>query len=128
MEKTRPQEVYCYERNYIIKIVDVIEYLIDFKRELYTLRHLRERYANIKGVGVNSIQNINIKTLIERRLEGKVPCCMPKSAKSIEYEYLISVEANMLPGAINAIVTGKGVTNYMQLNAISRCISFDIQG
>ena len=41
---------------------------------------------------------------------------------------MLSADANILPDAINAIVTGEAVTNYMQLTAISRSISFDIQG
>ena len=41
---------------------------------------------------------------------------------------MISVDANILPDGINTIVTGEGVTNYMQLKAISHSISFNIQG
>ena len=70
--KTQSQEIYCSERNYINKLVDVKEYLVVLKRELYTLRWVRELYANIKGVRVDSIQTIDIKNLIEKRLEGKV--------------------------------------------------------
>ena len=41
--------------------------------------------------------------------------------------YVIYADANILPDAINAIVTEEGATNYMQLKAISRSISFDVQ-
>ena len=41
--------------------------------------------------------------------------------------YVIYTDANILPDAINAIVTEEGATNYMQLKAISRSISFDVQ-
>ena len=97
----------------------VIEYLVVLKREVYTLRQLRELYANIKGVCIDSIRSIDIKNLIKKLLEGKVRCCMSKSAKSTQSGYVISADANILPDAINAMVTGEGVTNYMQLKTIS---------
>ena len=50
---------------------------------------------------------------------------MPKSAKSIQAEYLISADASIFP---DAKVTGESVTNYIQLKAISRSILFDTQG
>ena len=53
--------MYCPERNYIDELADVIEYLVVLKREVYTLRQLRELYANVKGVGVDSIRSIDIK-------------------------------------------------------------------
>ena len=40
---------------------------------------------------------------------------MPKSAKSAQSGYVISADANVLPEAINTIVTGEDVTNYMHL-------------
>ena len=52
---------------------------------------------------------------------------MLKSAKSTQSGFVISTYVNILPDAINAIVTGEGVTNYMQLKAISRSILFNIQ-
>ena len=52
---------------------------------------------------------------------------MAKSAKSTQSGSVISADANILPDAINALVTGEGVANYMQLKAISRSISFNIQ-
>ena len=74
------------------------------------------------------MKNINIKKLIKKHLEGKVRCCMPKSAKRTQSGYVISADENILLDAINNIVTGEGVTNYMQLKAISHSISFDIKG
>ena len=52
---------------------------------------------------------------------------MLKSAKSTQSGFVISTYVNILPDAINAIVTGEGVTNYMQLKAISHSILFNIQ-
>ena len=52
---------------------------------------------------------------------------MLKSAKSTQCGFVISAYVNILPDAINAIVTGEGVTNYVQLKAISRSILFNIQ-
>ena len=124
----KTQGIYCPERNYIDELVDVIEHLVVLKREVYTLRQLREVYANITGVRVDSIGSTDIKNLIEKRLEGKFRCCMPKSAKSTQSRSVISADVNILPDAINAIVTGEGATNYMQLKTIPCSISFDIQG
>ena len=52
---------------------------------------------------------------------------MSKSAESTQSGFVIFADASILSDAINAIVTGEGITNYMQLKAISR-FSFDIQG
>ena len=46
-KKTRSQEIYCSKRSYIAELVDVIKFLIVLKREMYTIRQLRELYANI---------------------------------------------------------------------------------
>ena len=61
MEKTCSQEIYCFERNYIGELVDVMDYLVVLEREVYALREPRELCTNIKEFGVNSKQNINIK-------------------------------------------------------------------
>ena len=66
----------------------------------------RELYTNIKGVGFDSIQIIDINNLAEKRLKGKVQCCMPKSAKSTQSGYVLSSGANILADAIKAIITG----------------------
>ena len=52
---------------------------------------------------------------------------MSKSAESTQSGFVIFADASILSDAINAIVTGEGITTYMQLKAISR-FSFDIQG
>ena len=52
---------------------------------------------------------------------------MLKSPKSTTSGFVISAYVNILPDAINVIVTGEGVTNYMPLKAISRLILFNIQ-
>ena len=52
---------------------------------------------------------------------------MLKSPKSTRSGFVISAYVNILPDAINVIVTGEGVTNYMPLKAISSLILFNIQ-
>ena len=101
-----------------------MEYLVILKREVYTLDNW-VNFMQIYRVGVNLIQSRDRKNLIEKWLERKVWCCIPKSAKSTKSGFVISPDATILPDAINAIVTGD-VNNYMQLKAISRSISFDI--
>ena len=98
-------------------------------KEVY--RQLRELYAHIKEVSIDSVRSIDIRRLLEDRLQGKIQFCTPtctSSSHGIQSEYILSADANILPDAINAIVTGEGVTNYMQLKAISRSILTDIQG
>ena len=51
---------------------------------------------------------------------------MPKSARSIQSEYVISADINILPGTIDAEIT-EGVFNFMQLKTISHSILSDIQ-
>ena len=91
----------------------LLEYLDALQRQIYIIRQLRELYENIKGVGIDSIRSIDTKNLIGKRLEGKVRCCMSKSAKSTQSGYAISDDANILTNVINTIVTREGVTNYM---------------
>ena len=86
-----------------------------------------ELYTNIKGVRVYSKQSINIKESIEKRLEGKIQCCMPKSARSTQSEYVISADVNILSHAIDNIITAESVTNFVQLRTISCSILLDIQ-
>ena len=119
-----------FERNCIDELVGVVEYLVVVKREVYTLRQLRELFANIKGIQIDLIRSIDIKRLRKERLDEKLQFCMPKCASSshgIQTEYVLSADANILPDAINAIITGEGVSIYMQLKAIARLISLDIQ-
>ena len=82
-EKTRSQKIYCSKRNYIHEPIDVVEYLVVLKREVYTIKQLRELYASIKGAGVTR-RGIDMKNLIVKQLEGKVRWCMPKSVKNTQ--------------------------------------------
>ena len=52
---------------------------------------------------------------------------MTKSARRTQFEYVVSVEANILIDTIKFIVTAADVTDYMQLKAISCLISSDIE-
>ena len=67
---------------------------------------------------------------MEQRLPGKIQFCTPtcsSSSHGLQGEYVLSSDVSVLPDAINAIITGEGVANYMQMKAISRSISMDIQ-
>ena len=44
---------YCFERNYIGELLDVIDCLVVLKKEGCTLMEPRELYTNIKGVAVD---------------------------------------------------------------------------
>ena len=115
------------EQNYIDEFVGVIEYLVVLKKEVYTLSRLKELYADIKKVTVESLRSIDIKRILEEKLKGKIIFCKPTTSGSKTSEYVVSADANTLPDAIDAIVTGKGISNYLQLKNMSRSISYDIQ-
>ena len=107
----------------------MIEYLVFLKRELYTLRQLRELYASIKKVDINTIRSIDVKRIIEERLRGKVQFCKftcESRIREIQSECVLSADENILPDAVNAILIGEGITNCMQLKAVAYSIS-DIQ-
>ena len=85
------------------------------KGGLYTSStSLRELFASIKKFDINTLRSINVKRIIEE-------------FSGIQSEYVLSADENILPDAINAILTGKGITNYMQLKAVAYSISSDIE-
>ena len=85
------------------------------KGGLYTSSTLlRELFASIKKFDINTLRSINVKRIIEE-------------FSGIQSEYVLSADENILPDAINAILTGKGITNYMQLKAVAYSISSDIE-
>ena len=108
----------------------MIEYLVVLKREVYTLCQLRELYASIKKVDINTIRSIDIKRIIEERLSGKDQFCKPtceSRSRGIQSEHVLSADENILSDAINANLTGEGITNYMQLKTVAYSISSDIE-
>ena len=108
----------------------MIEYLVVLKREIYTLRQLRELYVSIKKVDINTMGSIEIKRIVEERLSDKVQFCKPtceSRSRGIQSEYVLSADENILSDAINTILTGEGITNYMQPKAVAYSISSDIE-
>ena len=128
-KKVNSDKLFTFQKDCIEELVDVVEYLVVLKREGYTLCQLRELYASIKKVDINTIRSIDIKRIIEERLSGKVQCCKftcESRSRGIQSEYVLSADKSILPDVINAILTGEGITNYMQLKAVAYLISSDI--
>ena len=85
------------------------------KGGLYTSStSLRELFASIKKVNINTLRSIDVKRIIEE-------------FSGIQSEYVLTADENILPDAINAILTGERITNYMQLKAVTYSISSDIE-
>ena len=125
---SRDQEI--SSKDHVTEFISIVEYLVILKREIYTLKHLRELYADIKQVDIDSVRSIDIKQILEGNLSGKIQFCTPTDkscSHGLSSEYILSADTNILPDAISAIITGEGITNYMQLKAIARSISTDIQ-
>ena len=82
-KKVKSDKPFTFEKDCIEELVGVIEYLVALKRKIYTLRQLRELYASIKKIYINTIRSIDISRIIEERLSGKVQFCKPKSWNSV---------------------------------------------
>ena len=117
-KKVNSDKPFTFEKDCMEELVGVIEYLVVLKRKVYTLHQLRELYATIKKVDINTIQSIDIKRVIEERLSGKVQFCRPtceSRSRGIQSEHVLSADENILSDVINAILTGEGITNYMKV-------------
>ena len=108
------------ENDTIDELLNLVEYLIIVKQEVYTLSQLREFFSQIKGVSASSLRSIDIKKLIQDKLTDKIVFCKPTIGSSNTTEYVVSADVNILPDAIRAINTGEGITSYLQLKAITR--------
>ena len=90
------------------------------KKEVYIPRQLRELYAGIKKAEITTIRSIDINRTIKERLNSKVRFCeatCESRSHGIQSEYVLYADENFFPDAINAILTGEGIKNYMQLKA-----------
>ena len=109
------------------EFITVIDQLIVRKKEVYTLCQLRKLWANVRGVEVSSVRAKDIKHILQTHFPLKIAFCKSESASANTSEYVLSSDMSILPDAINSIVTGEGITNHLQLKAISRLISKNIQ-
>ena len=118
------------EKSFLHEFVGVTEYLIAVKREVYTIRQLRDLFSTIKGVGVESVRGIDVRGILEDHLKDKVQFCVPtctSSGHGMQSEYVMSSDSNILSDAIQSIVTGQGISNYKQLKSLGHSISLEIQ-
>ena len=118
---------YSEKERHATEFIDLIEYLIVKQKEVYTLVQLRSLYAEIKGVTIEAVRGVDIKSLIEKCLENKVKFCKPTDGSNKISEYAISSDFNILPDTLHAMHTGEGITNYLQVKNISKSISANIK-
>ena len=125
--KTKDENTRDHESNTTSELLNLIEYLIVVKNEVYTLSQLREFFAEVQGVNADTLRSIDIKKMIENKLTNKVIFCKPTHGSSNTTEYVVSSDAQILHDAIHSINTGEGITNYIQLKNIAQSISTEIQ-
>ena len=109
------------------EFICVIEHLVVVRKEVYTLRQLRELWADTKGVELHTVWAVEIKNHFTDTLSPKIQFCKSSHSAANATEFIMSSEVNILPDVIHSIVPGKGITNHLQLKAISRLISKNIQ-
>ena len=105
------------------ELMNLVDYLIIGKKEIYTLAQLRKYYESSGG----SIRSIDIKDKILERFPGKVSFCKPTEGDDRTTEYLLPSDSDMLPKTIRAIATGEGITNCMQLKSVAQTVSNEIR-
>ena len=106
------------------EFVSVIEDLVVFRKEVCTMSQLQDLYCKI-GDHTN-VGAINIKKLLQEQLLDKVQFCKPSGSSDKTSEYILPSDMSVLPDSIDAINTGEGITNHIQLRSISRSISDEL--
>ena len=110
------------------ELLNLIEYLVIVKKEIYTLAQLRGFYDQIADDNSRVLRSVDIKKEIQDKFKDKIRFCKPSDiSTSNATEYVFSANESILPNAINAITTGEGLGNCLQLKNIACCISNDIQ-
>ena len=87
------------------------------KAKAFTLAQSRGFYDQIADNNSPVLRSIDINGHIQKTV------CKPSDSGSKTTEYVVTVDANLIPDAINVIITGEGMNLYMQLKHIARSIS-----
>ena len=126
-KKKSVEENNCRQSS-VDELLNLIEYLVVVKKEIHTLVQLRGFYDQISDDNSRVLRSIDRKKEIQDRFKDKIGFCKPNDkCTSNTTEYVSSVNESILPNAISAIVTGKGISNCLQLKNIACTISNDIQ-
>ena len=88
------------------------------------MSQLQDLYCKI-GDHTN-VGAINIKKLLQEQLLDKVQFCKPSGSSDKTSEYILPSDMSVLPDSIDAINTGEGIANHIQLRSISRSISDEL--
>ena len=111
----------CHQSS-IDKLLNLIEYLIVVKKEIYTLAQFKGSYDQI------SDNNFRVKKEIQDRFKDKIGFCKPSEKCTCNtIEYIFSANESIFPSAISAILTGEGISNCLRLKNFACSVSNDIQ-
>ena len=106
------------------EFLNLIEYLIITKKEIYTLSQLRAHFKEISG---DRLRSIDVKSKLQERFKEKIMFCKPSQSHDKTTEFVLSSDSNIMPDTINAVATGQGITSCLQLKTVARSISEEIQ-
>ena len=110
------------------ELLNLIEYLVVVKKEIYTLAQLRGFYDQISDDNSRVLRSIDIKKKFQDKFKDKIDFCKPSDkCTSNTTENVFSANESIFPDAISAVVTGEGISNCLQLKNIACSISNDIQ-
>ena len=117
----------CHQSS-IDKLLNLIEYLVVVKKEIYTLAQFRGSYDQTSDNNSRVLCSIDIKKEIQDRFKDKIGFCKPSEKCTCNtIEYILSANESIFPNAISAIVTGEGISNCLQLKNFACSVSNDIQ-
>lgn len=108
---------------YMDELMNLVEYLVIEKKEIYTLAQFRNYYEHNGG----TIRSIDIKDKIVERFSEKVNFCKPTEGDDKVTEYVLPSDSSILPKTIRAVQTGEGITSCLQLKSIAQNISDELK-
>ena len=110
------------DEHIIQEFVNLVEYLVIMKKEIYTLAQLRAHFKETSG---DCLRSIDIKSKLHERFKEKILFYKPSHDKTTEF--IVSSDSNIMPDTIHAVATGQGITSCLQLKTMACSISEEIQ-
>ena len=109
------------------KLLNLIEYLVVVKKEIYTLAQRRGFYDQMSDNNSRVLHSSDIKKKFRIDSKTKLASVNQVISTHLTTEYVFSANESILLNAISAILTGEGISNCLQLKNIACSISNDIQ-
>ena len=88
--------------NTVEEFVNLAQYLVVTKKEIYTLSQLRTYFQQITG---DNMRSIDIKSKLQDCLKDKVMFCKPTQNHEKSTEYVVPSDSNLMPDTIHAVAT-----------------------